>query len=59
MQYSVIVKSSDSIFPNINIDFILIEFVDLDLALSCLYCPPQTTCDDIVFVIKHLKSCSS
>lgn len=42
-----------------NLISILIELMDLELVLCCLYCCPQTTCKDIVFVVKHLKSCGS
>ena len=39
-----------------NIDYILIELLQYDIALCCMYCPPKTDLTDIVSIISDLKT---
>ena len=38
-----------------NIDYILIELLQYDIALCCMYCPPKTDLTDIVSIISDLN----
>jgi hypothetical protein len=41
---------------NFNIDYLLIQILNKNIALACMYCPPKTPLANIISVIEHMKS---
>lgn len=54
VHYQIISKSSNHNFTN-NIDYILITLSQFNVAICCMYCPPQTKLIDIMHAISALK----
>jgi len=54
VQYSITDKSCNHKLLY-NIDYILIDLMQFNLALCCLYCPPKTEVTDVIKVISLLK----
>ncbi len=59
VKYCINVKSCEQMVPNAaNIDFLLLELTEFNMAVCCLYCPPGTKPTDILKLIDFLKSCT-
>jgi len=56
LRYIIKDKSCDQTIQYCNIDYLVIELLNLNIALCCLYCPPNTKVADIITVIEHIKS---